>query len=162
MRVVLGDFGFCTLLYEKNQFIEKAEGGTRLYLAPEQAFKRIDKDHVHYKCTEVGTASDIWAIGVVAYVMLFKQYPLVKEVLELKFPSIARSHVGINMDVLDIDLDVFYQEYLDLLKKCKGIPLAGMSASKECIDFFQACFQWEMEDRWTAEELASHPFIKRE
>ncbi len=64
-EIILGDLGFAELLNKVNNYFEEAVGGSRYYKAPEQ------RDPV----VKVTMSSDIWSVGVIAFIMKFKRYP---------------------------------------------------------------------------------------
>ncbi|CAD8055361.1 unnamed protein product [Paramecium sonneborni] len=60
----LADFGFAVIENQYESIIKKFNVGTPMYMAPETI-----------QCNEYSEKSDIWALGIVLYQMLYKQLP---------------------------------------------------------------------------------------
>lgn len=66
-RVKITDFGLSLFTLNGNDIL-KSVAGSSLFLAPE-----VCKGNVNYR----GRQSDVWALAVTLYFMLFKKYPFI-------------------------------------------------------------------------------------
>ena len=88
---MLGDFGMATHL-AGDKYYGELKGNTPIYIPPEQMDSFFEeqeeqkspsdkKKDEHREPSIVSIYSDIWNIGVIAFVMKFKEYPLMNEVM---------------------------------------------------------------------------------
>eukprot|EP00347_Sterkiella_histriomuscorum_P002977 403366074 len=108
--VVLADFGFATLLTQQNDYLAPAQGGSRFFYSPEQLMNEEPL---------ITKASDIWALGVLTYMMIFKRYPFLNQILKQHFPSLPHQALDtrLNADRLTkIDMDLFLYGFREIIK----------------------------------------------
>ena len=100
--------------------------GTAPYMAPEiLAEEYYDQ------------AIDVWAIGIIAFELLFERWP---------FDGVDRKQV--------------WNLIRDALKQ-KDFVFKDRSLSKEARSFIQDCLEIDIKKRPTAKELLNHPWIRK-
>ena len=126
----IADFGLSKLKKETN----KAEFSGKLYFIDPNCFEndlKID--------TVENEKVDIWAIGVLAYELLFNDFPF------------SQSYLPYNRKRVLLEKG----EYIIDMKKCKLV-------SKQFLSFLNACLQKEQIIRPLTDELLNHEFIGRD
>lgn len=122
----LTDFGLVTLI-EKEGLRSSSLVGTPMYMSPELISGNDQYD---------AYASDIWAIGVIAYVLLTVNFP---------FGAHEHSKQGVFKSVMT--------------GKVNWRPLGKYKNSGAITDFIKLCFKRDCGDRPRARELMNHPWL---
>ena len=119
------DFGFAVKKERQSQQMSLSLG-TAPYMAPEiLAEEYYDQ------------AIDVWAIGIIAFELLFDKRP---------FDGVDRKQV--------------WNQIRDALKH-KDFVFKDRSLSKEARSFIQDCLEIEIKKRPTAKQLLNHPWIRK-
>ena len=126
----IADFGLSKLKKETNK---KEISGSPLYLDPN--LYKVDSKLSTVENEKV----DIWAIGVLAYELIFNDCPF------FPFP----------MTIDKLKESFKKSKYVIDMKKCKLV-------SKQFLSFLNACLQEDQEIRPLTDELLNHEFIARE
>ncbi|CDW90170.1 protein kinase domain containing protein [Stylonychia lemnae] len=157
-EIAICDFGFAIMTKRKYDDLEVAKGGSLFYYSPEQLFNDIQ---------QVSKASDIWAIGVITHLLVFKRYPFLNQILNQDFghldPEVKNLQVNAEK-IPNIDLKLFRASFKKLMKE-KKLQLniqESRPLSIELINFIDKCFKLDPSKRSTAEELLNHPFVRKQ
>ena len=117
------DFGHS----QKNNFQYKglfSKRGTPIYMAPEL-----------YDDCEYGNNVDIWAIGILTYMLIFNYHPFIKNYF-------------VNSTFKDI------KEMINVTKFQKPPNI-----DETLLDFIKRCLEFDKTKRYTCEEALNHPFL---
>ncbi|KAL1819200.1 hypothetical protein ACET3Z_014069 [Daucus carota] len=128
----LADFGLAKRGGEKTFGAgqEYKHRGTLLYSSPESVVIGVHE-----------AAMDIWAVGCIVLEMLLGEWGLWKKCIDVDAQCLAEMIANYEDDRLDL----LVPELDDL--------------SENAQDFVRRCLTRRAEDRWTADELLTHPFI---
>ena len=118
------DFGFCKYVKE-DKYLEGSRGST-LYAAPEMIFSEEKYD---------GYLADIWSLGICLYVMLFVDFPFIKE----------------DQD----DIESFYE---DLKNEELKFP-ENNEVSNELKDLLKKILEKNPSKRINLEQIKKHPWL---
>lgn len=128
------DFGFATRIRKGNRYLnDKLIAGTIDYLSPEIIRKRPYNQGI-----------DVWAIGVLAYILVCRHVPFAPHSSQLESTFAKRSVV--TRAILNIEI-------------YRGSSYKGVSSVAK--DFFERILVKDPNARMTLDEMLVHPFLNR-
>lgn len=128
------DFGFATRIRKGNRYLnDKLIAGTIDYLSPEIIRKRPYNQGI-----------DVWAIGVLAYILVCRHVPFAPHSSQLESTFAKRSVV--TRAILNIEM-------------YRGSSYKGVSSVAK--DFFERILVKDPNARMTLDEMLVHPFLNR-
>eukprot|EP00759_Apiculatamorpha_spiralis_P031930 PhF_6_TR33634/c0_g1_i2/m.49147 len=140
----LADFGVCTILSENfaledtSKDILHTQNGTPTFFAPEM----LCGDGFH------GCATDVWALGVTLYVLVYGHLPFEGQDLQ-----------EYHKNVMSITTTIPFPSTIQSLSNTTSEEVIAVPVPRNLIDVMRRMLHKDASKRITTSELATHPYV---